>query len=177
MGHKQGEKVIKIENYFLDDIFILKFSDIEDGKKFYLGKKVKEGEAEGIYDILSANTSHMYTEISIGRGLWDAFLCKGFYRLKDLEAVHNGGIVKRNDENNTYKIRDRATGLYSSGGLHPTWKPSGKVWNGIGHLKAHLTNNGYRDGTHGKMYSDAEIVEYGEKDTKTIIEVYDEKSK
>ena len=38
-----------------------------------------------------------------------------------------------------YKIRDLSTGLYSSGGIIPTWDGKGKVWKSIGILKSHLT--------------------------------------
>ena len=29
-----------------------------------------------------------------------------------------------------FKIRDRETGLYSTGGYHPRWTKAGKVWRG-----------------------------------------------
>jgi hypothetical protein len=40
---------------------------------------------------------------------------------------------------NVYKIRDKETGLFSTGGMDPTFTKKGKVWTGIGPLKAHIT--------------------------------------
>lgn len=57
-----------------------------------------------------------------------------------------------------YKIRNLTTGLYSSGGLTPSWNKRGKTWNNIGHIKSHLT--GYK--AHGKksIPREWEVVEY-----------------
>ena len=38
-----------------------------------------------------------------------------------------------------YKIRDRNTGLFSTGGVSPSWTKLGKTWNSEGALKNHLT--------------------------------------
>lgn len=37
-----------------------------------------------------------------------------------------------------FKIRDLATGLFSTGGSMPRWSKRGKVWSNIGHIKLHL---------------------------------------
>ena len=37
------------------------------------------------------------------------------------------------------KLRDMSTGLFSSGGLYPTWTKKGKIWTLLGSLKRHLT--------------------------------------
>jgi len=37
-----------------------------------------------------------------------------------------------------FKIRDKNTGLYSSGGQSPTWSSKGKTWTGLGPMKCHL---------------------------------------
>jgi hypothetical protein len=37
-----------------------------------------------------------------------------------------------------YKIRQKSTGLYSSGGTRPTFTKKGKIWRNLGHLKNHL---------------------------------------
>src|ERR1700743_3970380 len=39
----------------------------------------------------------------------------------------------------TYKLRDKATGLFSTGGTNPRWTKKGKVWTSAGALKSHLT--------------------------------------
>ena len=39
----------------------------------------------------------------------------------------------------SFKIRDRETGLFSSGGTYPHFSKTGKVWSDIGHLKSHLS--------------------------------------
>lgn len=38
-----------------------------------------------------------------------------------------------------YKIRDKNTGLFSTGGVSPKWTKKGKVWTSEGHVKSHLT--------------------------------------
>jgi hypothetical protein len=37
-----------------------------------------------------------------------------------------------------YKIRDRETGLFSTGGMDPRWSKTGKTWSTEGQLKSHL---------------------------------------
>ena len=37
-----------------------------------------------------------------------------------------------------FKIRDKNTGLYSTGGMSPRWTKRGKTWNQLNHLKTHL---------------------------------------
>ncbi len=38
-----------------------------------------------------------------------------------------------------YKIRDKKTGLFSMGGVYPRFTTKGKIWNGSGPIKSHLT--------------------------------------
>lgn len=38
-----------------------------------------------------------------------------------------------------YKIRDKNTGRFSTGGISPKWTMFGKAWNTRGSLKSHLT--------------------------------------
>ena len=67
-----------------------------------------------------------------------------------------------------YKIRDISTGLYSSGGIAPTWEKIGKFWTQKKYVKAHLRilKNGYffdkkgnkQDWLH--MYENAKVIEY-----------------
>lgn len=37
-----------------------------------------------------------------------------------------------------YKIRNKQTGLFSTGSCEPKWKKTGKIWKTIGALKNHL---------------------------------------
>lgn len=37
-----------------------------------------------------------------------------------------------------YKIKDKDTGLYSTGGMEPSWTKRGKTWNQINFVKIHL---------------------------------------
>lgn len=37
-----------------------------------------------------------------------------------------------------FKVRSKATGLFSKGGHGPKWSKEGKTWNNIGHLKNHF---------------------------------------
>lgn len=59
-----------------------------------------------------------------------------------------------------YKIRDE-NGLYSNGGMNPSFTKAGKAWNNIGHLKNHLRQffdrTSYRGRT-AELYDNAEII-------------------
>lgn len=37
-----------------------------------------------------------------------------------------------------YKVRSKKTGLYSKGGMTPTFSKIGKIWKNIGHLRNHF---------------------------------------
>ena len=39
-----------------------------------------------------------------------------------------------------YKIREKKTGLYSTGGTQPKWNTNGKVFTTIGTVKSHISN-------------------------------------
>lgn len=54
-----------------------------------------------------------------------------------------------------YKIRNKKSGLFSKGGLSPSFSKKGKIWNGIGPLKLHF--NQFIGSTY---YEDCEVVEY-----------------
>lgn len=54
----------------------------------------------------------------------------------------------------SYKIRDRSTGLYQMSGS--TWSKIGKTWTSLGHLKNHLRCIGFTDIT--KIPPNLEIV-------------------
>jgi hypothetical protein len=70
----------------------------------------------------------------------------------------------------TYKIRDKNTGKFSTGGTRPGWTKRGKAWSTLGYLKAHLAqvDSPSRRTAYGPPptgphpYVDAEIVEFGE---------------
>lgn len=66
-----------------------------------------------------------------------------------------------------YKIRDRETGLFSTGGYYPQWERIGKFWHQMKYLRAHLRlvkSAYYYDGNVRKQsldrYKNAEVVEY-----------------
>ena len=42
------------------------------------------------------------------------------------------------EEIKIFKIKDKNTGLFSTGTKHPTWTKKGKIWNQINHIKTHL---------------------------------------
>lgn len=52
-----------------------------------------------------------------------------------------------------YKIRNTATGLFSSGGGRPRWVKSGKIWHKPGHVRMHMRRHEYDIST-------VEIVEF-----------------
>jgi len=66
-----------------------------------------------------------------------------------------------------YKLRNKETGLFSTGGLDPLFNKKGKIWKQLNHIKAHLTqfrNISYYDpqrNVSNKEYlNSVEIVEY-----------------
>lgn len=83
------------------------------------------------------------------------------YRLDDFSLITK-----------VYKIRNKKTGLYSTGGTSPKFTKSGKTWSQLSHLKNHLNQAivtiWKRDGNsqHVKLqndfdaYRDCEIVTY-----------------
>ena len=56
-----------------------------------------------------------------------------------------------------YKIRNKKSELFSTGGQSPKWNKNGKVWKTIGHLKAHLGQDVFR---RNSFYEEAEVVKY-----------------
>jgi hypothetical protein len=57
-----------------------------------------------------------------------------------------------------YKIRNKRTGLFSTGGVWPNWSRLGRTFNTIGHVRQHLSS--YNCGNRMKeTYENAEIVE------------------
>jgi hypothetical protein len=55
-----------------------------------------------------------------------------------------------------YKVRDKQTGLFSTGGCYPKFTKKGKTWKALNHVRTHLTL--YR--TCHKVPASWEIVEY-----------------
>jgi hypothetical protein len=84
-----------------------------------------------------------------------------------------------------YKIRNKITGLFSTGGMEPKFNKKGKVWNGIGPLKNHLhqfdhvyhydydTHIGYYTDETQKVYKDCEIIEYDLETSMSIASIKD----
>ena len=56
-----------------------------------------------------------------------------------------------------FKIRDKKTGKFSTGGVYPRFTKSGKAWMHIGHVKNHLNVVMYTKSYEGK---DLEVVEF-----------------
>lgn len=57
-----------------------------------------------------------------------------------------------------YKIRNKETGLYSTGGSIPRWTKVGKSWNNLAHLNSHLT--AYYSRPYHAEYNNSEVVEF-----------------
>jgi hypothetical protein len=53
-----------------------------------------------------------------------------------------------------FKIRDRETGLFSSGGMSPRWRVEGKVWKKKQHVSSHFNHVDIN------FYEDADVVEF-----------------
>jgi hypothetical protein len=56
-----------------------------------------------------------------------------------------------------YKIRNRKTGLFSTGGMRPKWTKQGKSWSRINYVHSHIQQL-HTDYTPADVYNDAEIV-------------------
>lgn len=56
-----------------------------------------------------------------------------------------------------YKIRDKNTGLFSTGGMRPKWNANGKSWTTLGYARSHIgqLNTDY---TPADIYKNAEVV-------------------
>ena len=82
-----------------------------------------------------------------------------------------------------YKIRHRKTGLYSKGGYYVNsdgthgWHKTGKTWDTLGKLRAHITTHLPTRNLSGTDMSDWEVVEYEvlEREAKSVVEVIDPK--
>jgi hypothetical protein len=68
-----------------------------------------------------------------------------------------------------YKIRNKRTGLFSSGGSYPRWTKKGKVWRQLSHVRQHL-DHVERGLYRRRLYIDdpSEIVEYAIVEHSTI---------
>lgn len=58
-----------------------------------------------------------------------------------------------------YKIRNRRTGLYSTGGKFPDWTKKGKSWASLGHIAAHLSQH-VGENYQNWIYANCEIVTF-----------------
>lgn len=73
-----------------------------------------------------------------------------------------------------YKIRNKKTGLFSTGGMDPKWKPKGKIWVSIGAVKIHLSQfkkwdcETYRSVKDGLVSEDWEVLEFNIDPTRII---------
>ena len=65
-----------------------------------------------------------------------------------------------------YKIRDKGTGFYSTGGTHPNWSEKGKMWKRLGDVTSHLNQLAMYSPAHRarhiqvSTYGNAELVEF-----------------
>lgn len=72
-----------------------------------------------------------------------------------------------------YKIRNKETGLFSSGGSYAEWQTAGKTWKSLPNLKSHLSMYNYRYALESvqTFYNGSEVVEFElvEVDAKNIV--------
>lgn len=61
-----------------------------------------------------------------------------------------------------YKIRNKETGLFSTGSAYPRWTKTGKSWAHMGHLNRHLTmcKDGSNPEWYKRQYGNCEIVTF-----------------
>lgn len=85
----------------------------------------------------------------------DRSLVRVIERLVDTVQARPTGTVE-------FKIRDKKTGLYSSGGYVPSWSESGKSWKSLAGIRAHLrmTGRGSRYHLATKVSPTWEVVEF-----------------
>ena len=81
-----------------------------------------------------------------------------------------------------YKIRRKSDGLFSTGGMCPSFNKVGKVWKQIGHFKSHLAQlKPYGNQPIGKNfaseYRNCEVVEYEmvEQGTYSVMDIVEER--
>jgi len=55
-----------------------------------------------------------------------------------------------------YKIRRKSDGLFSKGGMSPSFNEKGKTWTARGHVTSHISQFGDRD--KNRYYKDCEVV-------------------
>lgn len=69
-----------------------------------------------------------------------------------------------------YRIRDRRTGLWSSGGGAPKFGKRGKTWDSLAHVSSHISCVGRVREDVADQYGHAEVVEYviTEQESRTI---------
>lgn len=65
-----------------------------------------------------------------------------------------------------YKIRNKKTGLFSSGGIKPKWSKIGKLWTQKSHLLLHLKQFSKYEAE--KIYKNCEIVCYEMKECNVV---------
>ena len=72
-----------------------------------------------------------------------------------------------------FKIRRRTDGLFSKGGVEPTFSKTGKVWKRRGDVSGHLSQLNRR--TIREFYENCEVVEFSiiEDHATEVIDVYD----
>lgn len=66
-----------------------------------------------------------------------------------------------------YRIRNRETGLFSTGGKHPTWSKNGKIWKTLGHVKSHMSQVSHL--FIEEYISQSEVIEYEVIEKKSLI--------
>jgi len=178
----------EIKFHTVDELFVVSFKMGAD--MFYIAK-YGDGDAElqkafeSISKIKGGSDAGQCV-IKEAREFWDECLKNGFFRITDLEKLSKKELAHstKDDKMRVYKIRDKISGRYSSGGGVPSWSTTGKTWNKLAHIKAHLkcgvyewswndvTKRGFYRKT-SPVYDNAEIVCIGEFETFELEEIWD----
>jgi len=175
----------EIKFYSVGKLSIVSFM-MDDGT-FYLGKRdVDNIELGKAFDSLSLIRDGGDLGVKEAREFWDVCLKNGYFRIIDLEKLSKNELTHstKDDKMRVYKIRDKVSGMYSSGGTCPKWKKDGKTWNKLAHIKAHLKCGVYewawddaiKRGFYQKtsdVYNNAEVVCVGELETFELEEIWD----
>jgi hypothetical protein len=70
------------------------------------------------------------------RRLWKLLISLDFENVKQLDNIVNG--LDTDGDCVGFKIKDKETGLFSTGGFRPSWSKKGKIFSSISDIKKHI---------------------------------------
>jgi hypothetical protein len=122
-----GNMAIKIHEHKTEHLHIVEF--IISNTTYYLAKSASL--CENVFDINDA-------DLKDARTLWGYLIERDYEPIHELDNIANGTNEMVDNENYSYKIKHKDTGLYSTGGMRPRWMKDGNVFSSLKGLKLHL---------------------------------------